>query len=196
MIPKSIKSTFAALVHCTFKKIPFIIIIICLFTMEAYMSELYYENVTIEEVIKNSGLVAEVKGASPFSTEKLIPIHPDQKKYPPYHQIIHHYEVIRILFDATKHLKSGCVINVDPSTVCNDLGSYKLEYLENMTESPIVPAYHPETRVSDNAENHYILFLNRTTEKNLFTFTVENSYEDKNMREKIVKMIHQIKKPE
>lgn len=158
------------------------------------MSQVHYREVTIEEVVKNSGVIVVVKAAKPFFTEKIFPIHEDQKKYPPYHQITHHYKIVKILSDKRGVLKTGQVINVDQTTASNDFESHRMYYLEGFSESPIVYAYRREGRVSNNLEEgNHILFLNGPTPENLFRFTNEFSFDDEDMEDQIMRLIRKSK---
>jgi len=166
-----------------------------LLPVEAYLSQVHYREVTIEEIVKNSGVIVVATAAKPFTTEKIFPIHEDQKKYPPYHQITQHYKIIKILIDKSSTLKTGRKINVDPTFPPNDFESHRMYYLERYSESPIVYAYRREGRVSNNLEEgNHILFLNGSMADNLFIFTNEDSYEDENMEHQIKKLIKEIKK--
>jgi hypothetical protein len=170
-------------------------IVMMLFPTEAYLSQIHYREVSIEDIVKYSGEIVIATPAKPFSTEKIIPIHEDQKKYPPYHQITQHYKIIGILSDKSGTLKNGQEINVDPTTASNDFESHKMYYLTGFSESPIVYAYRREGRVSNNLEEgNHILFLNGPTSENLFRFTNDFSYEDETMKDQIIKLIKEIKK--
>jgi hypothetical protein len=171
------------------------LILLFLLSTEAYLSQVHYREVTIEDIIKYSGVIVFATAAKPFTTEKIIPIHEDQKKYPPYHQITHHYKIIKILYDKSGVLKTSTVIKVDPATASNDFGSHRMYYLEGLSESPIVYAYRREGRVSNNLEiGNHILFLNGPTPENFFKFTNEFSYEDENIEDQIMRLINKIKK--
>lgn len=159
------------------------------------MSQIHYSDVSVEEIVKNSGVIIIATAAKPFLTEKIIPIHEDHKKYPPYHQITQHYKIIRILSDKSGTLKTGQEIRVDPSTVSNDFESHRSYYLDGYSESPIVYAYKRDGRVSNKLdEGNHILFLNGPSSENTFRFTNDFSYEDESMKEQIIKLINEIKK--
>jgi hypothetical protein len=171
------------------------LMLLFLLPAEAYLSQIHYREEPIEEIVKNSGVIVVATAAKSFTTEKIIPIHEDQKKYPPYHQITHHYKIIKILSDKSGVLKTGQVINVDPTSASNDFESHRRYYLERYSESPIVYAYRREGRVSNNLENgNHILFLYGPSSDNLFRFTNEFSYEDENMEDQIIKLLNEIKK--
>jgi hypothetical protein len=170
-----------------------VLLIIMFFSMEGYMSEVFYKKVTIDEIIKQSSVIIEVSSCKPFSSEKIIPIHPDQKKYPPYHQITFHYQITTVLYDENQLLSKGQKIDVDPSNASDNFESHRMYYLENYSESPIVSAYRPQNRKSSDPEGRIILFLQKSGKDNLFRFTFESSFEDITMKDEIIRLIQKIK---
>jgi hypothetical protein len=174
------------------------IILFCLFIfltpMEAFMSRIFYDKVSLEEVINWSEIIVCVKKNDPFFTDEVIPIHHDTKKYPPYHKMTFQYRITEILYDGRNLLSIGQIINVEKSDEGYSFENHKRYYLEGFSESPIIRTYFSEEKIDEDRDCEFILFLNYLEKPNRYRFTLEGSNEGVKVKPRIIKNIGEKKK--
>jgi hypothetical protein len=128
--------------------------VVLLWSAEAHLTQVHYQDVGLEEVVKGAGAVVVARWLEPKTAEEKIPIvpegqKPDDAKYPPYRRIKYRFEVVE-LFRAPASattLKVKQTIEVDQANFSQQLNLHRRYYLENVGRSPLYSRYTPSADV-------------------------------------------------
>ena len=175
-----------------------VMLILFFIVKEAYMTQIAYINITLEQVVQKSNCIIIAKKANPSMSTKEVNITPVWKsiigkKYPPFTEITYHFIVNEILY-AENTISEGISIDVFPANQEKDFMSHKEYCLRGIGKSPIYEAYNYDMKKFTfkkdiyDSSNELILFLN-TKDYKTFTFVAEHAYESINLKEKVVDII-------
>jgi hypothetical protein len=155
------------------------------FPREAFVSQIHYHYVSLQDLVRRSPYIFVVKRAQPDSTIIKIPIHQDRDKHPDFTHVTFHYEIIQTL-RGPKELSPGQKIDVLPANSDEEFSLHKEYYLEQLSVSPIYDSYR--SGVDPNAAPALIIFVGLHDEKR-FQLIATNACEDVGRKEEILKMM-------
>ncbi len=167
-----------------------LLILLCLiFSGEGHANRIWYNDLSLRELIKSSPYILVVEKRDPFITTKTKPIHWNILKYKPYKQKTYHYKINEVLYSQNgESLPSN--IDVLPANSQKKLYIYKKYELEGIGKSPIYERYNTSSQF--NKENKLIVFLYKPD--NNFEFYCEEAYESFSKRSKILKIMKKFNK--
>jgi len=168
----------------------FILILIFLISgIEAvFMSQIFYEYIDLEELIRSSGLILVVEVNNPFETYQKINVKGKLlKKCPPFNKYLHNYKVMEELYNNTGKSLLNKNIKVSSATYELDLEAHRMYYIDGIMESPIYFAYNPGFDLYE--KNTVIIFINKVNDSEEYRYTYSFSYESLDKIEVIKKTI-------
>lgn len=166
----------------------YLFLFIFIASKEAFMSKVYYEKITLEEMVKQSNAIFIVEKATPFLSIEDIKIHENVEKYPPFKKTTYHYRVIEVLF-GNKDLCKKKIRVMSPDNE-RALRLHKDYYLKGISKSPIYQSY--SSRFDLVKDKKVILFLNHV-KKDEYKLTVLSAVESIQMKTKITELIRTLK---
>ncbi|MBM9579204.1 hypothetical protein JWG45_18835 [Leptospira sp. 201903070] len=161
------------------------------------MSQIHYQQVTLEELVQSSPYIFIVSAATPsFSVTKIkiqskllkeLGIHEKlQKKVPDFERRIAHYEIQEVL----KGSWDQKTISVLPANFLNSLELHILYYGTGLSISPIYLSYSSQQSEKIDTENQsFIIFLNRSSRFEMFEWRVTGSLESEERKKEISNLI-------
>jgi hypothetical protein len=122
------------------------------------MSQVHYENLSLEEAIRMAELILVVKKAEPFLEKKSVKIGQNPpKECSDFLKTAYHFVVVERLDTAENGPKPGEKITAVDVNFSSELEAYKLFCLENINKSPIYRKY--ETKADLLNDTELILFV-------------------------------------
>ena len=144
-----------------------LVMLLFAFSMEAYVSLVHYQKLTLEDLVGSAQHIVVVREAQPATSTEVIKIHKDSEKYPPFSLYKHHYVVTDVLYSSK--LKSGDKIDVLEAQFDSKLDLHKRYYLEGVSKSPIYSRY--ECKACTDNDKEYIIFLSEYDGRYSFSAT-------------------------
>jgi len=203
----------------SYAKHSIVIAAILLSTEDAYMTQINFQNIPLEQLVKMSEYVLIVNKGKPFIVEEKISILPgdsnfldnnnppyyeppyhdrepakDQKNknYPPYGRQLFRFQITEILFSSNPELAVNAEIVVSEAHGDRKLRLHKAFYLEGARISPIYVSYESSlNHAIYGGADKVIIFLSHHDDR--FYFICENAYESVRKRKKIIKLINDLK---
>ncbi|MBI4056013.1 MAG: hypothetical protein HY399_00490 [Elusimicrobia bacterium] len=163
-------------------------------TKEAWMSQVFYQKISLEDVMDWSRVVVIAK-LKKTETEKIKISSSDletKKKAPPFLKRIFYFERVEVLYSRPE-VALGKILAVLSANYEGELESHRRYYLENISESPIYFAYKPSESAERALEKKQPVLLFLRNEGQTFQFIVEDSYESLDKKDQILKMIEKKK---
>ena len=187
------------------KNIIVLLVMICLFLFsakEAYMSGAAWRELTLEQVIENSSVIAVVKkGEPPFIVEE-VPIHKDRQKFPPFKKSIYLFEITDILykndsahqatFSQNVSLSPGDTIKVLQADYDKELDLHKRYNLEGDMKT-IEIGHYKDYDMKLEKSKECIVFLCYNQNEKMLEFTADGSIEALNKKDKIIGYLRKMK---
>jgi hypothetical protein len=152
---------------------------------EAQTSRIHYEEVALPELVRSSTHILVVKEGVPASRRATTPIHPNQKKFPPYVRSVYRYRVVETL-KGSGHELVGKTIEVWPADDEHGLRLHKSYYLRHLSISPIERIYRPQ-KTEDGDRDPCIVFLVEMGKS--YAFTVQGAVENMANRKEILALV-------
>ncbi|MEW5740019.1 MAG: hypothetical protein AB1938_13890 [Myxococcota bacterium] len=136
------------------------VLVVLLGAREALTSE-SHDEISLEDVVRRSTVIAVVEPATPPTKESKVPI---GGKHPPYERTQHRLVVKEVLSNrAGTKLPVGKTIEVDVGDYDTRLTVHRRYYLEGVRKSPIYSYYRPAPVVDGGASSpQEIVFLVRS----------------------------------
>lgn len=161
------------------------------------MSQIHYEKITLEELIRNSSFIVLVRPANPAYTIRKVKIDAKllkelgvqtklKNKIPDFERRIYRYEILEV-YKGNINEKE---IQTLPANYENSLELHALYYGIGLSKSPIYPHY--ESSISEETEQsnkNFILFLNSTGKTGEYESSVSGGAESENKKEEILELI-------
>lgn len=172
---------------CFYKKTIAIVIFLFFSYFGAFMSQIHYNQIELEQVIRESTIIVIAEPLSEYIQFKTLKISFfNTKKKPAFKYHWYNFRINEIIYIEESLLKkplSDDIIRVYPAEIDMYLDMHRNYYLNNISESPFVFNYNPSDSSINPGTDKVILFLrvheNKYTEKGIFnfSFTYSNSYE-------------------
>jgi proteasome lid subunit RPN8/RPN11 len=143
-----------------------------------YLSQKDSKEIDLKELIKQSSHIYLAEKGQPPKSIKKIKIHENIERYPPFNMKVHHFKVVKELFNNKRLPIPGGEINVYSADWEIELSKHKKRYLKNFiieNERPNNEKLNYSTDTDFNSKN-LILFL-RYEEENNFVFSANHAYE-------------------
>lgn len=157
-----------------------------------------YIEISLDEVIKSSDVVAVVKRSQPPYIVKEVPIHEDRQKFPPFKQHISLFEIIDILhksdnasgatFSDNISLLPGKVLKVLPAAYDTELNLHKRYYLDGAMKTAGINRYKDYDDKLEKSKE-CIVFLRYNADEKMLEFTAFGSIEALKIKDKVVKYL-------
>lgn len=173
----------------------FLMFALILIPGEAYMSQINYDDITLEAVIVDSSHVLKVEKSRPFLVKEEIPIDErDNDKYPSFVNFIHHFRILEVMQSrpGAASLKSGDSIEVLNANYQLMLNLVRTYYIEGFMVSPIIDRYRPSIELTSEGVEVLIIFvveILKETGRSEFRFTCDFAYESLEKETEIRKII-------
>ncbi|MBM9501106.1 hypothetical protein JWG44_12670 [Leptospira sp. 201903071] len=159
------------------------------------MSQIHYQQITLEELVRSSPYIFLVRAADPSFSVTKIKIHSKllkelgiqeklKKKVPDFERRIAHYEVQEVL----KGSWDQKTISVLPANFVNSLELHILYYGTGLSISPIYLSYNPPQEVNEENQD-FIIFLRRSSRFETFEWNTVGSIESIGRKEEILDLI-------
>jgi hypothetical protein len=153
---------------------------------EAYLSQIHYRGISLEQLVERSQLILIVKAASPAQKQINVAIGKDQKnrEAPAFVRVLSRCEVQGAITPAGAELV-GKTIEIDGAHWQQSLSMHRSYYLQGLSKSPIWERYNPEpppgpapaaSSAHEPADAPFIVFLRRDG-KDGFAFVVDGARE-------------------
>ncbi|RHX92737.1 hypothetical protein DLM75_06075 [Leptospira stimsonii] len=173
----------------------FLILFIFLWIPFFCMSQIHYQTITLEELVRSSPYIFLVRAASPSFSLTKIKIHSKllkelgireklQKKVPDFERRISHFEILEIL----KGESEERTISVLPANFLNSLELHVLYYGTGLSVSPIYLSYHSSEEVNEEHQD-FIIFLQRSSRFKMYEWNTAGSSESINRKKDILELI-------
>jgi len=107
----------------------FLLIFNFLLVKEACVSQVHYNGISLQQLVDNSRYIFVVKKCDVEYTVKEISIHRDKRRYPPFREVINHFEVVEELLNKQGTPLAGKKIDVISSDLGTKLEVHKTFYL-------------------------------------------------------------------
>lgn len=162
---------------------------------EVFVSQIHYDDITLEAVIADSSHVLKVAKSQPFLVEEQIPIDErDNDKYPPFINYRHQFRILEVLQkrQGAAALKCGDpleVYNANYQLMLNLVRSY---YIEGIMVSPIIERYRSGIELTNEGDDALFIFVVEIPKEHgpsEFRFTCDFAYESLDKEEEIRKII-------
>lgn len=150
------------------------------------MSQIHYQDLTLEEMIRRAIAVIVVSKREPFRVEESIPIHEDSQKYPHFKKVKFQFKVTEVLFDDTRAMAEGKEIVAVDQTTGTYLTMHKKYHLEGISKSPIFEQYN--TKADFINERELILFVSFIGRDELYFI----SYESVSKKKEVIDVIKRL----
>ena len=166
------------------------------------MTQVYVENVTLEELIRISDCIIVAKKSNPFTIIERIGITPLGKTpnkitYPDFTKVTYNFEVVKVMYlqqddqdSMERSLAVGKILIVRPAAQDVAFEMHKQFYLDGLGKSWAERAY--QTSAKFNEEDVLILFLDHQGQDN-YSFSVSDAYETLDRENAIVAMLNRIR---
>jgi len=141
-------------------------------------SQVFEEEVPLEEVVESAMAIAVVRRADPPTAQEQLPVVEEGKTYTPYTYVVHRLVVERIIHDPGKHLQVGGTVGVSPGDLEEMYAGHVLYEVRDEMESPIVFTYR--SSLGGEWPEQFIVFLRYGTfrERPITAFVVPGAVED------------------
>jgi len=120
------------------------------------MSQIHYQDLTLEEMIRRASAVIVVSKREPFRVEEKIAIDEDPQKCPPFTKVTYNFRVKQVLFGDNNAVAEGKDIVAVDQTTGTYLTMHKKYHLEGISKSPIFEHY--DTKADFIKDRELILF--------------------------------------
>lgn len=200
----------------TFPGISFIpLLAMCLVPKEALVTQIHYQEVSLEDVVNRSGYIFVAKRATPFVTTELISILPkgsdfigkndppyysppyhdpapgerqEAKNYQPFTRVLYAFEIAEVLFPEKADIQVGERISVMQAYNAQKLDLHKMYNLEGKRKSPLYQRYAASVNLMDeDVPESLILFVSQPGGR--FEFAFEDAYETHENKARVLKLI-------
>jgi len=159
-----------------------------------------YVEITLDEVIKQSDVIAIVKSSRPASVVEEVLIHKDQQKFPSFKRYISLFEVVDILYKNDNVaslenviLSNGIIIKVLPAAYNKELDLHRRYYLEGDTKTIGINKYKDYDNKFKKLKE-WIVFLRYNAQEKMLEFTALDAVEALEKKNKIIVLSAQVKK--
>lgn len=163
---------------------------------EAYVSQVFMEDLTLKELVNISSIIVIAKKALPFHISEKIDITPpgkakDKKHYPEFVKSTYNFEVVKVIYEKEDEherglIKKGTKIKVSPSEQDFNFEMHKNYYIDGVRKSWEERNY--STSADFNNSQELILFL-KVKDRNNYLFIVNNSYETSDREKEILDIL-------
>jgi hypothetical protein len=151
----------------------------------AQSSRIHYRDVALPDLVRDSQHIFVVRKGVPERRQLTKPIHPDQKKYPPFVTWISRYQVVAVLKGGPSK-RIGKTIEVWPGDYEESLHLHQAYYLRGLSISPIKPIYR--SAEADLASSDRLIVFLRDGSQGL-AFTVSDAVESAAKRNQVLALI-------
>ncbi|WP_244939971.1 hypothetical protein [Leptospira adleri] len=172
-----------------------LVFILCLWIPFLCMSQVHYQTITLEELVRSSPYIFSVRAADPSFSITKIKVHSKllkelgiqeklRNKVPDFERRIAHYEVREIL----KGQSNQKTISVLPANFLNSLELHILYYGTGLSVSPIYLSYNPSREINEENQD-FIIFLRPSSRFETFEWTAVGSLESLDRKKEILELI-------
>ncbi|MGJ4752491.1 hypothetical protein [Leptospira kmetyi] len=161
------------------------------------MSQIHYEKINLEELIRSSSHIVLVRPSDPaYSIRKIkIDAHllkelgiqtKPKNKIPDFERRIYQYQILEV-YKGNINEKE---IKTLPANYRSSLELHALYYGIGLSKSPIYPHYESSLKETDEQQNqNFILFLNTTDTPGEYEYSVSGGAESSDKKEEILGLI-------
>ena len=152
------------------------------------MSEIHFEFIPLEDLIKLSDAILIVKKKEPYEQIEEIPLLKEQPdKYPHHKRVTYRFTILSILYAA-----DAIITDIDVIVhLANDdayFELYRLYYVEGIDESPDLIGF--DTDLDLYSADEFIIFVNKIPDTTgEYKFTVENAFLLTEEKEKVEELL-------
>lgn len=152
------------------------------------LSQIIYQDISLEEMIQTSSGIFHVKKIEPFRCVKKIDIDPvskngDREKYPPYLKVTYYFIVLDVLMGPGD--EKGKTINVLRAHSDSSFRIHQDYYLKGISKSPEYGSYRSSADFEKSDE--LIIFL--LVRGDDYELVIDGAYETVSLKNKIKKLI-------